>query len=150
MFIFYQCCDPVFFWGKKPDHEIDVFLFLFVLNIISSLCRSFVKFFVTFCLCRCEICNSVGSSKWLMVHPPVILRQAGEYVHFAWFPSSIFQTSPELGVTQLETGFRRSSNTNGRVGPDDTITLFSMNTSANMLGGGWGVLQGRRQGFCVR
>lgn len=70
-----------------------------------------------------------------MVHPPVILRQAGEYVHFAWFPSSIFQTSPELGVTQLETGFRRSSNTNGRVGPDDTITLFSMNTSANMLGG---------------
>lgn len=71
-----------------------------------------------------------------MVHPPVILRQAGEYVHFAWFPSSIFQTSPELGVTQLETGFRRSSNTNGRVGPDDTITLFSMNTSANMFGGG--------------
>lgn len=41
---------------------------------------------------------------------------------------------------QLETGFRRSRNTNGRVDPDDAITLFSMNTSANMLGGG----------FCVR
>lgn len=107
---------------------------------------------MTFCSCRCKICNSVGSGKWLMVHPPVILRQAGEYVHFAWFPSSIFQTSPELGVTQLETGFRRSSNTNGRAGPDDTITLFSMNTSANMLcvGGELGVLRGRRQGFCVR
>lgn len=126
--------------------------FVFKLHIISSFCCSFVMFLVTFCSCRCKICNSVGSGKWLMVHPPVILRQAGEYVHFAWFPSSIFQTSPELGVTQLETGFRRSSNTNGRAGPDDTITLFSMNTSANMLcvGGELGVLRGRRQGFCVR
>lgn len=130
---FCQLCYKFSFLGEKKN----VFLFLFVLKIISSLCSSFVKFLVTFCLCRCEICNSVGSSEWLMVHPPVILRQAGEYVHFAWFPSSIFQTSPELGVTQLETGFRRSSNTNGRVGPDDTITLFSMNTSANMLEGGW-------------
>lgn len=85
------------------NQKIDVFLFLSVHDIISSVFCSFVKFFVTFCLCRCEICNSVGSGKWLMVHPPVILRQAGEYVHFAWFPSSIFQTSPELGVTQLET-----------------------------------------------
>ena len=57
-------------------------------------------------LCRCEICNSVGSSKWLMVHPSVILRQAGEYVHFAWFPSSIFQTSPELGGDTAWNGFQ--------------------------------------------
>lgn len=72
-----------------------------------------------------------------------------------------FKLRLSWGVTQLETGFRRSSNTNGRVGPDDTITLFSMNTSANMFGGvaaavlgGVGsrlsALQGRRQGFCVR
>lgn len=46
-----------------------------------------------------------------------------------------FKLRLSWGVTQLETGFRRSSNTNGRVGPDDTITLFSMNTSANMFGG---------------
>lgn len=34
----------------------------------------------------------------------------------------------------------RHGDTNGRVGPDDTITLFSMNTSVNMFGregGGW-------------
>ena len=101
--IFYQFCFETIFLAKTV-HEIDS-LSLFVI-IISSPCCSFVKSLLTFCLCRCEICNSVGSSKWLMVHPPVILRQAGEYVHFAWFPSSIFQTSPELGVTQLEKGFQ--------------------------------------------
>lgn len=109
---------------------------LFFTNI-PPLCRSF-KFLVTFCCYRCRTCSSVASSKWLMAHPSVILRQAGEYVHFAWFPSSIFQTLPEFRVTQLETGFGRSSNRNGRAGPDDTITLFSMNTSANMLGWGGG------------
>ena len=51
-----------------------------------------------------------------------------------------FKLRLSWGATQLETGFRRSSNTNGRVGPDDTITLFSMNTSANMFG--WGCVCG--------
>lgn len=64
-------------------------------------------FFVWPSVCAdAEIYDSVGGGKWLMVHPSVILRQAGEYVHFAWFPSSIFQTAPELGVTQLETGLQ--------------------------------------------
>lgn len=43
----------------------------------------------------------------------------------------------------------RRGDTNGRVGPDDTITLFSMNTSANMFGGEGGG-GGRHRGFCVR
>lgn len=98
------------------------------------------------------------SGKWLMVRPLVILRQAGEYVHFAWFPTSIFQTSPEServfgrelgegGMTHsLKRVPARRNDTNGRVGPDDTITLFSMNTSANMFGreggGLWGGCSG--------
>lgn len=35
---------------------------------------------------------------------------------------------------------------NGRVSPDDTITLFGMSTSANT----WSVLRGVRQGSCGR
>lgn len=155
-------------------------IFCLSLTLLPSLCCSLVKFFFFFFI-FCDLLfvqmldRQLGwcSSKWLMVRPLVILRQAGEYVHFAWFPTSIFQTSPKSkGVFGRELGDggwhslkrvpARRGDTNGRVGPDDTITLFSMNTSANMFGGDgwWGVAVavwwwggegvGRHWGFCVR
>lgn len=115
-------------------------------------------------LCRCEICNSVGSSKWLMVHPPVILRQAGEYVHFAWFPSSIFQTSPELGGDTAWNGFQEKQQHKWKSRPRWYNHFVQHEHFCKHVwrggGGGGGVgggvgsrlsaLQGRRQGFCVR